>query len=103
MEDEQEILRKLSANEIRLGESISALTNTYLSLETRVKALEAKEQANEIIRAREDERDKALHRQLDELKENIKGMRGVGTQLLWIIGSAITVGIVGFILKGGLA
>lgn len=102
----QDLLNKLSQNEVRLGESISALTQAHNSLEMRVRTLEAKEQSNEVIRAREDERDKSLYEKLgrmeDQIKETrfeIKGIKSVGSKALWIVGSTTLTGITLFVVK----
>jgi len=102
----QAILDRLTSNEVRLGEAISAVSQSYMTLEMRVRALEAKEQSNEVIRAREDERDKALYDRLGRMEEQIKETRveikvikSAGTRALWIVGSAALSGITIFVVK----
>jgi chromosome segregation ATPase len=126
--DEQlrDLLKKLSDNEVRLGESISALTTAHNALEHRVRILEAKEQSNEVVRAREDERDKVLYSRLDKIERKTDALDGIGTKIstidiqmstirkdvdsikggfskiMYTAGGTLVVAIVGFIIKGGL-
>lgn len=109
-ESNQEIIKKLSDNEIRLGESISALTLAHNSLEYRVRSLEDDKQNNAISRARDDERDKALYERLsrmeDEIKETreeIKGIKNLGGRVLWLVSCILITALVGWVIKGGLA
>jgi chromosome segregation ATPase len=123
----RDLLKKLSDNEVRLGESISALTTAHNALEHRVRILEAKEQSNEVVRAREDERDKVLYSRLDKIERKTDALDGIGTKIstidiqmatirkdvdsikggfskvLWAALIALVGAFVAFVVNGGLA
>jgi hypothetical protein len=91
-----------------------------------VRILEAKEQSNEVVRAREDERDKVLYSRLDKIERKTDALDGIGTKIstidiqmstirkdvdsikggfskiMYTAGGTLVVAIVGFIIKGGL-
>jgi hypothetical protein len=112
-DDEQKhIIDRLSANETRLGEAISAVTQSYTSLEGRVRALEIAETSRAIAVAREDERDKALYSRLDKIERKVDALDGVADKVtdirngfskaLWAVVLAVIGAVVIFVIKGGL-
>jgi DNA repair ATPase RecN len=123
----QILLDRLSANEMRLGEAISAISQSHTSLEHRVRALEQAETSRAIISAREDERDKALYSRLDKIEKKVESIdsiqgkvaevkrdvadvgedvgkiKGNFSKASWTVISAVILAVVAWILKGGLA
>lgn len=94
----------------RQREGISEIVKEAAALAMRVRSLEAFAQTRAVAEAREDERDKALYERLtrmeDQIKETrgeIKEIKGIGSKALWIVGSALLMALVAFIIKGGLA
>ncbi len=89
------------------AKSISAIT-------TEVGLINEWRTAINLMTAREDERDKALYRRLDEIERSVEGVRteaiggvkeikGAASRVQWIVISVVIGGVVAFIFKGGLS
>lgn len=100
--DTAQRLERLDHYITRQGEIISAIVKDVFALQARVQTLELYAETRRITEAREDERDKALYGRLDRIEKDVDSIKGIGAKALWIVGSAIILAAVGFVLKGGL-
>lgn len=96
------------------GEALTSLTDRTGDHGKRLDRLEELAQARAITEAREDERDKALYRRLDEMdakiekmskdtKADIAAIRGPLVKAVGIVLGAILLAIVTFMVAGGFA
>jgi hypothetical protein len=96
-------LEKLEQYVAKQGESISTVTQECIALKIRLVRLEDLAQSRAITEAREDERDKALYDRLDRMEGDIKSIKGLGFKALGVVGAAIALALVSFLIKGGFA
>jgi len=95
-------LDRLDNHVTRQGEMISSIIKEAVNVELRVRTLETYAQTRAVTEAREDERDKALMVQLGRMEKDIESIKGLGSKALWVVGSAVLLAFVTFILNGGL-
>lgn len=94
------------------AKTLSAHTDTIKMVEVRTTAIEDARRARAIEEVRREEREEArsqaLNVRLDSivkditsLSTDVKGIRGTGVKLGWIVITAVTLAVVGWLLKGG--
>ena len=95
------------------AKTITVFTEELSHYKARVEGLEQWRHSQNIVDAREDERDKALYRRLDAIEDSIKSVRdegkentdsitGFGWKIFWLVAATCVGVFVTFILKGGL-
>lgn len=102
MRDVPSELKRIDHYLTRHGEILSSYADRMALMDARLKLVEEYTVTRKIAEAREDERDKALYTRLDRIERDIDGIKGLGAKALWVIGSAVLVALVAFVLKGGL-
>lgn len=84
------------------AKSLTSMADSINDTNRRLAVLEQAHQQYEIYRAREEERDKALQERLKSMEAQLKSILGVGSKLLWIVGTSVVGAFIAFLLKGGL-
>ncbi len=106
MTDEiQSILRRLDAterNHTDLAASHTRQVEQASEMSRRLEALEAVQSDRRVDDARREEREKAMQKDIADVRDDIKSIKGAFTKLLWIVGTAVIGAFVAFILAGGL-
>lgn len=107
--DIQAELKRFDHYLTRHGESLSTVLERVMLMDARLKLVEEYTVTRKIAEAREDERDKALYERLDRMdgkmktiETDVNGIKGLGTKALGIVGSALLLAFVAWVLKGGL-
>lgn len=72
------------------------------NFDRRIASLEEWRRRKDIDFARDDERSKYLTERFDKIDKEISDMKGGVTKLMWAMVTAIAVGVVNFIIQGGL-
>lgn len=99
------ILRRLDATERNASDLAASHTrHVEMSAETleRVTALEKATSDRRVDDARREEREKAVQKDIADVKEDVKAIKGGFNKLLWIVATPIVGAILLFVLKGGL-
>ena len=86
----------------RHGMLLTQFGSSLDDVRLRLRGLEEARQRSEVEDARRQEQDKALTAELKGLKEQIAAMRGVVYKAAGIIGGAVAIAIVKWMLGGGL-
>lgn len=84
------------------SKTITALIEGQKSFDARLLILEQAEQNRKILEARQEERDIATLAWRKSVDDRFKNIGGNTTKLLWIVGTAVAVAFVNWILKGNL-
>lgn len=111
--EDDDLGRSTHSTEHRLGllerdarshaRSLTEIIGTMRTFADDLKLLREWQMNRLVAEAREEERDKALYRRLDELSAAIKSMRDRDGRVLWIIGTALLLAFVAFVVRGGIA
>lgn len=106
MTDEiQSILRRLDAterNHTDLSASHTRQVEQAAEMNRRLVTLEEVYSDRRVDDARREEREKSMQKDISDVREDIKSIKGAFTKLLWIVGTAVIGAFVAFILAGGL-
>lgn len=106
MTDEmQSLLRRLDVterNQSDLAASHTRQVEHFADLTKRLEALELVQSDRRVDDARREEREKAMQKDIADVRDDIKSIKGAFTKLLWIVGTAVIGAFVAFILAGGL-
>lgn len=106
MTDEiQSILRRLDTterNHTDLASSHTRQVEQAADMNRRLEALEKVQSDRRVDDARREEREKAMQKDIADVRDDIKSIKGAFTKLLWIVGTAVIGAFVAFILAGGL-
>jgi hypothetical protein len=109
MPDVPHELKRIEHYLTRHGEIMSSYNDRLTLMDARLKLVEEYTVTRKIAEAREDERDKALYARLDRMdgkmntiETDVNGIKGLGTKALGIVGSALLVALVAWVLKGNL-
>jgi hypothetical protein len=102
-------LKRIDHYLTRHGEIMSSYADRLSLMDARLKLVEEYTVTRKIAEAREDERDKALYERLDRMdgkmktiETDVNGIKGLGTKALGIVGSALLLALVAWVLKGNL-
>lgn len=87
--------------EIDLRARVVALEQKSQGFEPRITLLEAWQRQMDVLNARKDEQFENLKGRFDTLDKKIDGVSGGISKVLWLVGGAVVVVIVGFAFKGG--
>lgn len=101
----QTILRRLDAterNHTDLAASHTRQVEQAADQHKRLAALEEIFSDRRVDDARREEREKAMQKDVAEVREDIKSIKGAFTKLLWIVAAAVLGAFVTFLLSGGL-
>lgn len=76
---------------------------TISNIVEEVRVISSWQRSQDLIMAREDERDKALNKRLDAIEADIRSIKGGFSKAQWVVISAVILAIVAFAFKGGFA
>lgn len=99
------ILRRLDTterNQSDLAASHTRLVEQATDMLRRVQAMEDIYSDRRVEDARREEREKSMQKDIGDVRDDIKSIKGAFTKLLWIVGTAVIGAFVAFILAGGL-
>lgn len=108
MVDEAEIsaiLRRLDGverNHTDLAASHTRQVEHFTDISKRLEVLEDIYSDRRVDDARREEREKSMQKDISDVKDDIKSIKGAFTKLLWIVGTAVIGAFVTFLLAGGL-
>lgn len=99
------ILRRLDGmerNQSDLAASHTRQVEQAADAQKRLIALEDIYSDRRVDDARREEREKSMQKDISDVREDIKSIKGAFTKLLWIVGTAVIGAFVTFLLAGGL-
>lgn len=99
------ILRRLDGierNQSDLAASHTRQVDLALDSQKRLSVLEEIYSDRRVDDARREEREKSMQKDISDVREDIKSIKGAFTKLLWIVGTAVIGAFVTFLLAGGL-
>lgn len=99
------ILRRIDAverNHTDLARSVTEITNGVGEVKGRVVELEEEHHERRVLDATRAGREESMQKDIASIRGDIQGIKAAGTKLLWIVGTAIVLAFVAFVIKGGL-
>ena len=80
----------------------TSMTEAQQVTNGRLTALELSFRKWEISDARAEERGKRLDEKITRIDDELEGLKGIGTKLLWIVAGGVVTAFLAFVFKGGL-